>query len=233
MNLVILLTAGFLTLLGATPQTGYRILTPGCHHYDEVKAITESNWYGLSNSNKTFTLKSVNVSLDKCHDVVVDEEGDTTGVLVISEGEPLFLIQSPNQMVEGKVASLLIASQELEPGKLVGLGSFDERHFSLAVTGNITDEGNRQPYDLLIKNYQLKLYDQDANSQILVEFEQISYEGLPMIYWAGDLDRDGSPDLILDIRNHYNVSHYALYLSSAADEGQMVKFVAELRTTGC
>lgn len=222
-----------LSVPGQIPNSNYRILVDGCLHHEEVEAVSGNNWYGLYQSNKTYILKSVDVNLDKCYDVVLDEEGDSTGIKISAEGEPIFLIQAPNDLVEGEVATLLIETKELKPGDLVGLGGFDERHFSLAAMGDITDEGNRHPYDLAINNYRVKLYDQDAKSQTLVEFERSSFEGLPMILWAGDLDRDGTPDLILNIRNHYNIMHYALFLSSEAEPGQMVKLVAELRLTGC
>ena len=46
-------------------------------------------------------------------------------------------------------------------------------------------------------------------------------------------DGDGQQDLLLDIGTHYNVMHYALFLSSEAETGKLVKLVAELRLVGC
>ena len=54
-----------------------------------------------------------------------------------------------------------------------------------------------------------------------------------MILWAGDIDRDGRLDLLIDMSNHYNVSAPTLFLSSHAGKGQLVARVASLGLSGC
>lgn len=45
--------------------------------------------------------------------------------------------------------------------------------------------------------------------------------------WAGDLERDGKVDVLVDVREHESNRHYILYLSSAAKEGELVGKAAE------
>ncbi|MGV3622534.1 MAG: FG-GAP repeat protein [Archangium sp.] len=52
-------------------------------------------------------------------------------------------------------------------------------------------------------------------------------------HWAGDLDGDGKPDLLISADAHYNVSTKRLFLSTAAKQGELVHEVAKLSDTGC
>ena len=54
----------------------------------------------------------------------------------------------------------------------------------------------------------------------------IGDEAVPQILWAGDIDRDGKLDLLLDLTDHYNVSIPTLFLSSEAAEDELVAEVA-------
>ena len=57
-------------------------------------------------------------------------------------------------------------------------------------------------------------------------------DSIYVMLWAGDLDRDGVPDLLLDLSNHYNISRYALYLSSMAGRDKLYKKAAEFKAEG-
>lgn len=46
------------------------------------------------------------------------------------------------------------------------------------------------------------------------------------ILWVGDLDCDGSPDFIVDTSDKYEYLGAELFLSSAAEEGELVHLVA-------
>jgi hypothetical protein len=80
--------------------------------------------------------------------------------------------------------------------------------------------------------------EHEGRTQVLLRFPVI-YEGevetdvLERVAFAGDLDRDGRLDLIADVSGHWNEWRVALFLSSAAEEGDLVAQVAEFRSNGC
>jgi hypothetical protein len=61
----------------------------------------------------------------------------------------------------------------------------------------------------------------------------VSNDRPPRILWAGDLDRDGVTDLIVDAPPHYNARRYILFLSSLARGEQIVAEAASLAFVGC
>jgi len=78
-----------------------------------------------------------------------------------------------------------------------------------------------------------KLSDKyNEGSQILLEYERTFFDGIPNLIWAGDLNGDKKIDLLLDIRNHYGVRHYALYMSSEELVNQFVQLVASMPPIG-
>ncbi|HLL22365.1 MAG TPA: hypothetical protein VK427_09550, partial [Kofleriaceae bacterium] len=56
-------------------------------------------------------------------------------------------------------------------------------------------------------------------------------DGIPELLWAGDLDRDGAMDLLLDVTPKYSFQLYRLYLSSAATEGPFAAVAESMYVT--
>jgi hypothetical protein len=215
----------------------YRILVAGMHHGGDVGPFDSNDWYGLFPTDSGYSLETVELRSDPCHDYCVDGAGESTAVCISVDQtpKPLVLVQSRRSLRTGLVRTAYAERTDLVPGVPVHLGQHNRKVFSIVALGEVTDEGHRPPGDLLILGYTLKLYRQGPNggSQVLAEFERLAYDGLPNIRWAGDLDGDGLVDLLLDIRNRYGTRHYALYLSSEANAEQLVELVADLRMSGC
>jgi hypothetical protein len=82
--------------------------------------------------------------------------------------------------------------------------------------------------------------DQHAR-QDLHTFQAIVHAGQVMLgddggvqlRFAGDLDRDGQVDLLLDLSDHYNVQVPTLFLSRGAGDDAVVRTAAMQRITGC
>lgn len=58
-------------------------------------------------------------------------------------------------------------------------------------------------------------------------------DAAPRLLFAGDLDRDGRLDLILDVTDHYNLSKPTLFLSSMAVGDAPLRAVARHEAVGC
>jgi len=219
-------------------SSDYRIVVTGCYHGSEIEPIDDKDWYGFFKTDSGYVIESVNVLTNACYDVVLDHPGDTTGVSVSIEHalNPIIIIQCSKKLTTGLVPTTFSKKSSLEPGKPVFLGGLQRADsYTLAALGEVTDEDFREPGDLLILNYSLKLFGRvdEPKKQIIVEYNRLSYDGMPSVIWSGDLDRDNKLDLLLDVRNHYNITHYALYLSSEADDNKLLKLVAELILRGC
>ena len=66
-------------------------------------------------------------------------------------------------------------------------------------------------------------FHRDGNPTIAWDDPRFSLE------WAGDLDQDGKPDLIMTLAQKYSSLPNVPFLSSKAGAGELVKQVAEYR----
>ena len=106
----------------------------------------------------------------------------------------------------------------------------------LSALGRVIAEERRHPSDQLTVDYQVQYskHPFSANSsQILLELERTEGADTPSLLWAGDLDRDGKTDLLLNMGSDNAGRHFGLFLSSEAEAGQLVKLVAQFRFMGC
>jgi hypothetical protein len=82
-------------------------------------------------------------------------------------------------------------------------------------------------YELWIRKYQrgktpkdLLVYKADLHHYI-----GGGYEGGAWIYWIGDLNGDGIPDIIIGTSNHYASKKYKLLLSNPAQEDELYQII--------
>lgn len=218
-----------------------QILRTGLWHGDEVTAESGPDWWGIFPEGDGFTLQSAPVTITFAHDEVFGEVDQATGKLVKvpQEAEPVLLVRGIKALKEGRLAPLYHQPQNkyLFPSETLWLHIKDgESKSGLSVVALGTTEENGNTPEPFVNNYKLKLYSGSrpvTKSQVLYEAERVYEDARPTIVWAGDIDRDGKVDLLLNLSDHYNVSHLALFLTSAAKEGELVGKVAEWRTTGC
>lgn len=230
--LVLTMTLAQSQPLDTIPETGYRILVPGSYHSDEIPPFTDSGWYGLFKVGSTYRLDSVSIRKELVFDPIVDGgSADTTGIEVSadSDSQPVFMVQSRRKLSTGSIerAPIVKARFSIEYPLVLS-------EYWLYMLGEVTDEGHG-PGNLMVLDYRLVIcLESNRNEQqTLVEYRRMGFDEMPSLLWAGDLDGDGKTDLFLDLTNHYNVTHYALYLSSEAAEDEILKLVATLRSVGC
>ena len=55
------------------------------------------------------------------------------------------------------------------------------------------------------------------------------HEIIPTLDWAGDIDGDGKPDLLVNLTGRHILSDMRLYLSKGAGKGKLVNEAASMR----
>lgn len=211
-----------------------KIVRVGCFHSDEVTVATGRNWLALSPSETGFALYDVKATVRPCKDFLVDNAGDSimSGREVVVSGieSPLILIGGVDGLRPGPIKTVFNGAQILIPGESLLLSLSNSQLYSFEAKAIV--DSTRPAYDQLYLQYKVTLRKHMA-SQKLIQYDRIAPDGMPTLLWAGDLDRDNSLDFLMDITNHYNVSEYALFLSSLSDNGNLVRFSASVRHVGC
>lgn len=232
------LIAFFLFLLFFLPfvASGEEILLTGTFHEDEVRQRSSDDWLALTATGNGWMLQPVRVSIEKAVDPMVDEEGAAmTGrqVTAMPVDEPLLLVRG--QRVSPGVVTAAVpdtADLRLQSTSALRFGT-STYQLRFRCGGAKDDSGDvRCSLDLELGDtiQTLAYYSAMRDEQQTLTF---TGEVTPTVIWAGDLDRDGQLDLLLDTSDHYNQYAPTLYLSSAARKGQLMARVALFRSTGC
>ncbi len=239
-----------LSFLCPSPQDSndqIQIINIGCFHAVETNIDIELNWYALVRDDfqpDEYAMKKVELITSKCYDPIFgDDENSKSGARISisdSSQNPLLLIGGLKNINSETIEVQYLNFGNVYPGQTLTFATNPENIYKINGFGSAQQDSLMANYSV-ISDYKIilektKVYEKDIFVQqeiFVAETVYTSDEAMPSIAWAGDLDGDGKLDLIMNLTNHYNVSHLALYLSSSADEGQLVKLVAEWRTTGC
>jgi hypothetical protein len=214
-------------------------------HGDEIDAKNGEIWMGLFKEGDGYSLRPSKIKVRRVYDSIVDDnERKKTGksVSVPGDAEPLFLLKNASNLRAGNVATLFRGmtwqdvykdeKSELTPAEMV----------------TTMHENFVQRYELGGKKYELKVIDalnekdekisalvleSAGKRQVLHTSIEGGEDGLGLLFWVGDLDRDNKPDFYMSLSVHYNVGNHNLFLSSKAGKNELVKLVANFWTTGC
>lgn len=209
-----------------------RLLEVGEFHAEEVDAETGEQWLGLHISENRSMLLNYELTVERVHDVVIDEVDQKTGkkVSVDLPLHPTFLVNSDWILNAGPVETVFADNPEgLERIAPVTL-NLAGNAYQLKIAG--PEDGEKCWPDGLPKNAKLVLTN-GSSTQVLYTLEECGSDPAWSLVWAGDLDRDGKLDLYVSVTQHYNSAQKKLFLSSQADEGQLVQEVAEFAISGC
>jgi hypothetical protein len=207
------------------------LLEVGEFHGEEVTAETGEPWLGLHISDQGSMLLDYTITVAAVQDPYLDEGDQKTGkkVSVDLPLEPIFLVNSEWLLKSGPVETVFEGNDE-------PLGSTSPLELRIADAAYqikiIGDDGEKCWTDGLPKNAKLVLRN-GSSEQVLYTLKECGSDPTWRVLWAGDLDKDEKLDLYVSVTQHYNVSERKLFLSSQADEGQLVAEVAEFVTTGC
>ena len=210
------------------------ILYTELFHGDEVKARNGEDFLALvQDSNSRWLLQPVKIRVTTEYDPVVDADDEQTGKRVAVAGFDHVYLLRGRKLHAGVVTAATPPSAELLPvskPQTIVLGSTRYvLHYRCA--------GAPDPDGLVDC---MLVLESGGITQVLAKFPALDDDGklAPMdiehsVIFAGDLDHDGKLDLVANVSSHWNETRSALFLSSAAQEGDLVARVAELVATGC
>lgn len=225
------------SVLFATPLAAVDLLLPGQYHGDEISAQDGETWFALIVDEHGGTrLERRRVGVEAVHDPVLDDDTAATGKQVgAGEDDAVFFLRDLPGLATGSVATAYAGHGD--PLSLAGL----DRDFVLferkAGHLHFDCDGATASRDCAL------VLDHDGRSQVLGRWQghasagesqlMLGSDAWPHLRWAGDVDRDGRLDLLIDVTDHYNVSAPTLFLSTQAKPGELVGEAAVLRSLGC
>jgi len=180
----------------------------------EVESLTEGTWFALFEADSAYELRKVELLLIP-DESTVDEWERPPGVMleILDESEsPLFFVRSSEPVfTEGPVSTALHDYQHLNPDTSITLNTQGVQETRLFTT----EDG------LFLSDDEICQHVTDTSPGLLYSANFIS------VVWAGDIDRDGIIDLLIDdVNDGYDRYEYKLYLSSEAEPGSIVEMVA-------
>lgn len=212
----------------------FDLLETGEYHGEEVSAKSGERWLAMYADKNGSYLKKTKIKVDRVPDFMLDNNKEKTGkeVSVKDKENPLFLVNAKT-LKEGKFETYFRGATFEE---------YDEE------TSPVTsmEKNLNQHYIIGGVDYTLRVAEVfnkrgEINSALILEsgdIKQILHitndsSSIGELFWVGDLDRDGKPDLYLSPWIKENNTVNSLFLSSEAEKGQIVKEVASLGTVGC
>ncbi len=212
----------------------------GTWHGSEGPMSPGDGWWGLFPVEGGYVLESAEVTVVPDSPPMGDKTGGRTGkkLSISQKTEPLFLVRGANRLKEGPVVSLALPPEGtfLYPGQALNLTQTKEGVTDLESLVALGTYAKLEESYYGFSGYRLRLISETSptrESQVVASVSICDPYSGPRIFWAGDLDGDGKTDLFLDISKYEINSHFVLYLSSAAKEGELVGLVGEWITLGC
>jgi hypothetical protein len=228
---LVLAAASFLAAGKSEPK----LLFWGANWKDNAPSQSGESWLALRNDGEKSSLVRVTV--------VVTPQGpnEVRNVMVtLKEGfRPGFLVQGVPELSPGPVRTVFDGLMPLIPHAIVHFSipiSKWSNVFLQAVPGkDAYERGGKKrhkTYDIILHSYGDNPRTDQVTQTLIGYLENPGQT--PTLLWAGDIDRDGRVDLLMDLQTAEAAgSFYHLYLSSRAKKGELVGLVATLGDPAC
>lgn len=141
-----------------------------------------------------------------------NEEGDEISYLILIEGLKRYNVEN------------IVFQRDESKDSLTPYENYLFTSGNIGYTLHATADTTEADYIDNSRNYKL-YFQRGQTKQLLAEIEQLE-SCIPSIQFIGDIDGDDLPDLLLHEGYNYEYYKQVLYLSSFAEEGDLVKIAA-------
>ncbi|MDE0300313.1 MAG: hypothetical protein OXN17_16880 [Candidatus Poribacteria bacterium] len=208
----------------AVTRSQVQILQVGEFFY-EISADPNKVWMGLFPTKEGYSLMPSEIRIDAFYNPTIGGDENMTGATRVSvhgDNPPLFLITGLESLRAGMVKTLFAGRLPLPPESLLEFTLDNENPYSITALGGM--ESNAGGVD-----HRVELV-KGSRSQVICSFARTDV-AVTYLLWAGDLDRDGQLDMLIDTVCDYNASGPMLLLSSFAEDGDLLQMVAQFETS--
>lgn len=220
------------TQLSPEPNTAAKIMIEGRFHKHEVWRGAESkSWLALVQDDSVFRLQPSRLQVSTFFDPVYDKGRQVRSGREVQGEHPntLFFVTGIAKLQAGAVDTVAYPNQVILPNTSINL-RYKSKVYTLTASGDSIQHEGSESYS--VQNYKWTVTGTKNGrkvTQVLASDENFE-SAIYVLLWVGDLDRDGIPDLLADLSNHFNTSKVTLYLSSLAEKGKLYKKVADFKT---
>lgn len=220
------------TDLSPEPNTAAKIMIEGRFHKHEVwQGAERKPWMALVQDDSVFRLQPSHLQVTTFFDPVYDKGRQVRSGREVRGELPntLLFVSGIAKLQASEVDTVGYPDQVILPNTSIDL-RYKGKTYTLAASGDSIQQEGSGSYS--VQNYKWTVSGTKNGRRISQElaadenFESAIY----VLLWVGDLDRDGIPDLLADLSNHFNTSKVTLFLSSLAEKGKLYKKVADFKT---
>jgi hypothetical protein len=202
------------------------MIDAGTFHGDDVATAKPGIWQILCSTRKGVVLQSAQVNVQPVQDPLLDDatkpEAEKTGRLISvpSCASPVIVIRRQG-LHDGAVATSFLGHAPL-PSELPLALRLGAETYGVSTR---RDAADGEAVDVMLTT--------GSEAHAIARVSGCCNDTWPSLTWAGDLDRDGKLDLLLQLSPHYAGSELVLFLSSAASGRDPVREVARFASSGC
>lgn len=221
------------------PQHPVQILLPTRYRKEAgyPENTDKADWHALYFDGETKQWAIENAALNISYGI--DECVGDSILIIQNYKNALLFIRGIDDLVNKPVT--ILTDKLLLPDHHVSF-DFAGKPYRLSCVGSYLDhDGSYLPSDtqrlkaeaalsdFVIENYQLYFSEAIGSTVLIATQGKIQSDGhTPKLIWAGDLNGDSLPDMIIDIADWYEAQQVLLLLSDRSDQEHFLKNVAEL-----
>ncbi|HSC80147.1 MAG TPA: hypothetical protein VLC08_07330 [Chitinolyticbacter sp.] len=199
----------FALLASSASAQSWSLLIPGQYHGGEAPAEPGPGWLALVERDGNWSLQATLILAEPVFDVLLDQTGETSGVRIATPAQDALALLRHPALRAGDVSQSGGDGEVLDQsGVALSLGA---QHYQLARTdtGLLLRQGNTP-----------------------MPLATLEPEDSATLRWAGDLDRDGRLDLLIEFSGDNRLARCA-YLSSLSGRSGAPSLLACHEATGC